>query len=71
LVEVTSPATYFTYLGGVIAKAMSVSRYDETFLWRLSQLHAARYHVRILQVLDLDTWFVLFIHNKDKCMVGI
>jgi hypothetical protein len=49
---------------------MSVSRYDEASLWGLSELNAARYNVRILQVLDPDSWFILFIQKKDKCMVG-
>jgi len=49
---------------------MSVSRYGEASLWRLSELHVARYHVRILQVLDPDTWAILFVQKKDQCMVG-
>ena len=46
------------------------SRYGKASLWRLSALHSARYHVRMLQVLDSDTLFNLFIQNKDKRMMG-
>ena len=58
------------YLGAIIAQCMSLSRYGKASLWRLSALHSARYHVRMLQVLDSDTLFNLFIQNKDKRMMG-